>query len=149
MKLHTARFGEMDVTEERLVTFESGIPGLEHFTTYCLLPADDQDESPFYFLQSTEESGLCFFLADPFSFYPNYEVNLDDSTLAQLNLTDPAHALVLSILTVQGSLKEATMNLKAPLIFNTEERTGKQLVLKQEYGIKEPLLKQVNTEEAE
>ncbi|MCA0170594.1 flagellar assembly protein FliW [Bacillus sp. RAR_GA_16] len=149
MKLHTARFGEMDVTEERLVTFENGIPGLEHFKTYCLLPADDKDESPFYFLQSTEESGLCFFLADPFSFYPNYEVNLDDSTLAQLNLTDLAHALVLSILTVQGSLKEATMNLKAPLIFNTESRTGKQLVLKQEYGIKEPLLKQVNTEEGE
>ncbi len=89
MKLHTARFGEIDVTEERLITFENGIPGLEHFTTYCLLPADDKDESPFYFLQSTEESGLCFFLADPFSFYPNYEVNLDDSTLDQLDINDP------------------------------------------------------------
>ncbi len=149
MKLHTARFGEIDATEERLITFEHGIPGLEHFTTYCLLPADDKDESPFYFLQSTEESGLCFFLADPFSFYPNYEVNLDDSTLDQLEINDPADALVLSILTVQGSLQDATMNLKAPLILNTASRTGKQLVLKQEYGIKEPLLKQVTTQEGE
>ncbi|WP_347548336.1 flagellar assembly protein FliW [Pseudalkalibacillus hwajinpoensis] len=149
MKINTARFGEMDVSEERLMTFANGIPGLEHFTTYCLLPADDKDESPFYFLQSTEESGLCFFLADPFSFYPNYEVNLDDSTLNQLNIEDPKQALVLAILTVQGSLKDATMNLKAPLIINTAQRTGKQLVLKQEYGIKEPLLKRVTAEESE
>ncbi|MDP4551443.1 flagellar assembly protein FliW [Alkalihalobacillus macyae] len=149
MKIDTARFGEIDVHEERLMTFANGIPGLEHFKTYFLLPADDKDESPFYFLQSTEESGLCFFLADPFSFYPNYEVNLDNGTLDQLELNEPKNALVLSILTVQGSLQDATMNLKAPLIFNTVARSGKQMVLKQEYGIKEPLLKQVAAQEGE
>ncbi|KMM36552.1 flagellar assembly protein FliW [Guptibacillus hwajinpoensis] len=149
MKIDTARFGEIDVHEERLMTFANGIPGLEHFKTYFLLPADDKDESPFYFLQSTEERGLCFFLADPFSFYPNYEVNLDNGTLDQLELKDPEHSLVLSILTVQGSLQDATMNLKAPLIFNTVARIGRQMVLKQEYGIKEPLLKQVAAQEGE
>ncbi|WP_377887317.1 flagellar assembly protein FliW [Alkalihalobacillus sp. R86527] len=140
MKILTTRFGELDVNEDSLITFTNGIPGLEQYTTYCLLPADEENESPFFFLQSTEESSLCFILADSFSFYPDYEIQLDEDLLQELSIEESAHAMVLSVLTVQGSLQEATINLKAPIILNPTRGKGKQIVLSRDFQIKAPLV---------
>ncbi|MCA0988886.1 flagellar assembly protein FliW [Guptibacillus algicola] len=143
MKILTTRFGELEVNEESLITFTNGIPGLEQYTTYCLLPADEENESPFFFLQSTEESSLCFILADSFSFYPDYEIHLEENLLKELSIEEPRDAMVLSVLTVQGSLQDATMNLKAPIILNLSSGKGKQIVLSKDFQIKAPLVSAV------
>ncbi|WP_416145176.1 hypothetical protein [Planococcus koreensis] len=48
MKIHTTQFGEIDVADESVMTFEKGIPGFEEFKEYALIPADASESSPFF-----------------------------------------------------------------------------------------------------
>ncbi|TLS36610.1 flagellar assembly protein FliW [Pseudalkalibacillus caeni] len=140
MKIQTTRFGELEITEQSFIIFPNGIPGLEQEKEYVLLPADNNDETPFFFMQSVTNENLCFFLLDPFSFFHDYDVKIDDGTIEKLEINEEKDVLVFTIVTAKGSLKEATTNLKAPIIINNTKKLGKQIVLdNQEYIIKQPL----------
>ena len=76
MKIQTERFGEIEVADNRVITFNKGIPGFEEYKKYVLIPADEKGETPFFFLQSIETVEVSFFLVDPFSFFEEYDVKL-------------------------------------------------------------------------
>jgi flagellar assembly factor FliW len=140
MKITTERFGEIEVSQESIITFSKGILGLDAAKKFVLFPADEQEETPFFFLQSVEEGGLCFFILNTFSFFPEYDIELDELTIAELEIEEPEDLLVFTIVTVQGNLKEATTNLKAPVIINSNKKIAKQIVIeKGDYLIKQPL----------
>lgn len=140
MKIHTTQFGEIDVAEESVMIFEKGIPGFEDFKEYALIPADASESTPFFFLQSTASAELSFFLVDPFVFFADYDVKIEESMAARLGLEDPSGAIVLTTITTGGDMKDATTNLKAPIILNNNKRLGMQIVLdNKSCGIKQPL----------
>ncbi|MGI2328496.1 flagellar assembly protein FliW [Planococcus sp. YIM B11945] len=140
MKIQTERFGELELPENRVITFAKGIPGFEDYKEYVLLPADETGETPFFFLQSTEHAEVSFFLVDPFSFFEDYDVKLADQQVERLALEDPSDAIVLTTVTVKGEMKDATTNLKAPLVINNAQQLGMQIVLDNKtYQIKQPL----------
>jgi flagellar assembly factor FliW len=140
MNIQTARFGEMEVDENRLITFAKGIPGFEEDKRYVLLPADEQGETPFFFLQSVERAELSLLLLDSFSFFEGYDVELGDSLIGKLEIKKPEDVLVLTTVTAKGGLKEATTNLKAPIVINHSKRLGMQVVLENKsYMVKQPL----------
>ncbi len=142
MNIITPRFGKIEYTEADLITFPQGIPGVQKFKRYVLLPVKESDDVPFVFLQSTEDGDLCFLLLDTLSFFPDYEFELPESDRRSLALTEPEDVLVFTVVTVKGSLREATTNLKAPLVINQRHRIGKQIVLdKEDYLIKQPLFR--------
>ncbi|WP_404330193.1 flagellar assembly protein FliW [Mesobacillus maritimus] len=140
MKIQTVRFREIEVDESRLITFLKGIPGFDEDKQYILLPADETGESPFFFLQSVETAEVSFLLLDAFAFFAKYDVNLDDSVVEKLEIGSPDDVIVLTTVTVQGELKQATTNLKAPLVINYPKQVGMQIVLdNRDYMIKQPL----------
>ncbi|AQQ54156.1 flagellar assembly protein FliW [Planococcus lenghuensis] len=140
MKVQTERFGELEVANNRIITFQRGIPGFEEFKQYALIPADAQKDTPFFFLQSIEEGAISFFLVDPFAFFGEYDVKLEEQAVERLKLVNPSDAIVLTTVTVQDEMKDATTNLKAPLIINNKKQQGMQVVLNnKDYQIKQPL----------
>lgn len=140
MKIQTSQFGEIEVPESSVITFNKGIPGFEEFQKYVLFPADEKGEAPFFFLQSIETEEVNFFLLDTLSFFKEYEIKLEDQLVHKLQLENPADVLVLSTITVKGDLQGATTNLKAPLIINQNKQLGMQIVLdNRKYQIKHPL----------
>lgn len=140
MKIKTTQFGEVEVADASVITFEKGIPGFEDYKEYALIPADASDATPFFFLQSVEEEEVSFFLVDPFAFFGDYDVKLGDQQVERLALEEPSDAIVLTTITTTGDLKDATTNLKAPLIINNKKRIGMQAVLDNKtYQIKQPL----------
>jgi flagellar assembly factor FliW len=140
MKFTTERFGEIEVAEENVISFSKGILGFDDLKRFVLFPADEKQDTPFYFLQSVEEGNLCFFILNTFSFFPEYDIELEDSSVVELEVEKPEDVLVFTIVTVQGNLKEATTNLKAPVIININKRQAKQIVIeKGDYLIKQPL----------
>ncbi|MCM3750194.1 flagellar assembly protein FliW [Paenibacillus pasadenensis] len=126
MIIETTRFGAIEVRDKEVYTFPSGIPGFPEYKQYALIPVED---SPLFHLQSLEEGGLAFVAADPFSFYPDYEFKLPEQAERELELKTPEEVLVLNIVSIQGSLAEASLNLVAPVIFNTSSRTARQIIL--------------------
>lgn len=135
MIIHTATWGDLEVNESEVYRFEKGIPGFEDKTKFIML---DQEEAPFYYLQSTEEEELAFVVVDPFLFYPEYEFELPDSEKEELKIG--SELVIRCVLTLNKQIERSTINLLAPIVFNPEQRRGKQIVLHQtNYQTKHPL----------
>jgi hypothetical protein len=67
--------------------------------------------------------------ADPFVWFPEYHIDLDDADLARLGSNDPQHLLVLAIVTMPaGAGDPCTANLHAPLLINVREHTAHQSI---------------------
>jgi flagellar assembly factor FliW len=140
MKIQTTRFGELEVADSSVITFNKGIPGFEESMKYVLIPADEKGETPFFFLQSIDREEVNFFLVDPFAFFKEYDIKLQDQMVEKLELESPTDAIVLTTVTAKGEIKDATTNLKAPLVINNNKQLGMQIVLdNKDYLIKQPL----------
>jgi flagellar assembly factor FliW/SAM-dependent methyltransferase len=59
---------------------------------------------------------------------PDYRPEISDQDAEYLELTDPADAIVLNIVTLGGG--RATVNLKGPVVINRRSLIGKQVILK-------------------
>lgn len=127
-KIDTLRFGEIEAEKEKIICFETGIPGFEDEHEFLLVPYDE--ESPFLFLQSLNSRELAFLVVSPFVFFPAYEFEIDDAAMEQLALNNSEQLVIYSILTVPaGNIKKITANLMAPVIINQENMKAKQIIL--------------------
>lgn len=147
MKVQTSKFGEIDVQPEQVITFAKGILAFEDYKQFTLLPADKNEETSFFFLQSIEEKEVCFFLLDTLTFFSDYDIEIDQTTVDELEVKEPEELFVSTIITIKGELQKATTNLKAPIIINASQKKGKQIVLEQgDYLIKQPLFTQLQAQ---
>ena len=67
MIIQTKHFGDVEIAEEDVLTFEYGIPGFDDLTKFVILGKTDV-ESPFFWLQSLEDSGVAFVISAPFNY---------------------------------------------------------------------------------
>ena len=127
-KINTMRFGEIEVEEEKIVHFNKGIPAFEDEHEFVIIPYDE--ESPYYFMQSLKSPELAFLITTPFIFFPEYQIEVDDDTMTELDIKNSEDVLLYSIITIpNGSIRYMTANLLAPLVLNTENMQAKQLVM--------------------
>ena len=142
MQINTRLFGELKITEKDIINFPEGIPGFESDKQYILLPLEEK--APFYYLQSVNTSDLCLLMIDPFIFFPDYQIELSEGAIKQLQLpSDNPPIAVYCILTIPGDFKLATANLMAPIIINAEKKLGLQFIPeKTDYITKHPIFPQ-------
>ena len=127
-KVNTSRFGEIEVDEKKIVHFDKGIPAFEDETEFVILPYEE--ESPYYFMQSLKSPDLAFLLTKPFLFFPDYTFEIDDETLAQLDVKNQDDVFYYAMITIpNGSIRYMTANLLAPVVLNSDNMRAKQVVL--------------------
>ena len=138
-KINTARFGELNIQEDKIFHFADGLPAFEGEHRFIILPFDD--DSPYSFLQSVETPELAFLMTVPFVFFPDYEFVLEDDVMAALAIKGSEDMQVYTLVTIPGgNIKEMTANLMAPVVINKETREAKQVVLdKSQYTTKHRL----------
>lgn len=124
MRITTTRFGRIDVDDEDLLTFPSGLPGLEDCRRWALL-ADAATDS-LGWLQSTTRADVALAVVSPRRFIPDYQLRIPRSELAPLRLEEIGDAQILLVVGHGGN--GLSLNLKAPIIVNIEARTGRQVV---------------------
>ena len=125
MIVETSRFGQLEVDENRVITFSKGLLGFSKNKQYTLLQLSD--DSSFYWLQSIESAGLAFVVTDPTQFISSYRVPLKPEHGESLGFDSPQDVEVFVIVNKHGKL--LTGNLQGPLIVATRTRLGEQLVL--------------------
>ena len=76
MKVDTSRFGQLDISEDKIIHFPEGLYGFEKETDFTLLPFNPNVESPMEWKQSLKSSHLAFVITDPFLYLPNYKLKL-------------------------------------------------------------------------
>lgn len=127
-KITTNRFGDLEIEEHNVVHFPKGIPAFEEEREFILLPYDDN--SPYYYLQSAQRAELAFLLTEPFIFFPEYTIEIDDETVSELKIKNQDNVETYVILTIpNGSVRYMTANLLAPIILNSENMQAKQIIM--------------------
>lgn len=129
MILNTKNFGEIEVREEDILEFEYGIPGFENMTKFAILGKTDDENSPFFWLQSVQNSNLAFVIMNPRDLVPDYEVEIDMFTANLLKFQDENDALIYAIVTVPEDISKISINLKAPIVINAKNNRGCQVVI--------------------
>lgn len=125
MEVRTTRFGTVQIAEDRVLTFPKGLLGFSQHTRFCLL--EPGDDACFFWLQSLDEPGLAFVVTDPNLFIPEYSVPIRPEQMSDLNMARLEDAQVFVI--VNKVDQTLTGNLQGPLVVNTVNRTGEQLVV--------------------
>ena len=130
MKINTKHFGEVSIEENKIIKFAEGIPGFPNSKNYVMLSKRDQNEL-FCWLQSCDEADIAFALTVPYVFYPDYKPDVADSELATIGVhgqDDMKDISVFNIMVIPNNAKEATVNLKAPVVINEKTNMGGQFI---------------------
>lgn len=140
MLIETERFGSIKIDPELIFTFKDGIPGFPKEQQFVLLSIG-LEETPFIWMQSLASPHLCFLLVDPLAVFNYYEVAPSQSDASLLQCRPGAELQVLCMVSVpEGDLKQATVNLRAPLWFNSQSQLALQSISENDsYGIRYPL----------
>lgn len=129
----------MSCGQNKIITFPAGVPGLPAELTRFELAALAGD-SPFFFLQSRQDENVGFILINPFALFSAYEFDLPDEEAEALGISDPGNVAVFCIVNASRGIKNATVNLLAPVVVNTATGVARQVVLTDSrYGIRHPL----------
>ncbi|MBV4437195.1 flagellar assembly protein FliW [Clostridium tyrobutyricum] len=140
MELKTKFHRTINYDKKDVITFKNGIPGFENLKKFILIPAEEN--SLFGILQSTEDANIGIVVASPFNVCKNYEFDIDDDKISELNIKDNKDVLVVNTVTLDSNIENITINLKAPIVINTKHNIGEQLILDNvDYPIKYPLFK--------
>lgn len=127
MRLETPRFGLIEVPDDTIYTFPQGVPGFPTLHRYAILEAKGCE--PFRWLQSIEQPVTAFLVTDPLQVCPEYRIEVTREEIGLIALNNLDTGFVLVILSVPADPNQMTANLRAPLVFNPEQRLGRQLIL--------------------
>jgi flagellar assembly factor FliW len=114
------------ITSELLLP--AGMPGFPDDRRWTI--TELEADSPFAVLASRDTEGLELLVALPFSFFPDWDIELADADAERLGITDPSEVLVLVIVTSGEHPEDATANLLAPIIIHVGTGIAAQVVLR-------------------
>lgn len=166
MLLKTRHFGEIEIDESKIIRFDDGLPGFSNVRQFIVLETEsDEDldnkssgrldnksnaepnakdsdevlnsESPFKWLQCVDDPMLAFAIVNPFLLKPDYDVELSTEVIEYLDIEKEADVAIYAIVVVPEDITKMTMNLKAPLVMNVQNKKGVQAILDtEEYSIR-------------
>lgn len=145
MIIATEHLGNIEYSENDVLSFAHGIPGFEEEKQFILIPAEDI-EFPFSYLQSVQSADLAFIVTDPFLFVENYDFELSSSDATALNVKndeDLADISVLTIVTIPNDVDQTTINIMAPIVINHASKVGRQVLLSEYSDTKFPLFRKI------
>lgn len=117
-KIITPHFGEITIEEGFIFNFPEGILGFEDLREFVLISEDET--APFKWLVSIEVPQIGFPLLSPW---------LVDLEYQPVKNYDYDKAVFFCIVTLEDENHQMTINLKAPIILNSETLIGEQTIL--------------------
>ncbi|MCL6521061.1 MAG: flagellar assembly protein FliW [Firmicutes bacterium] len=154
MRVETSRFGTVEVDEERVIRFASGLVGMPEERRWTLLEAAPHGprqgtgagSAPLRWLQSLDHGDVALVVVDPLAFWPAYARVLDEAPApkeapAPGEEVPAGRPLLLCVAVVPPERPlETTVNLRAPLLIDPVRRVGRQVILEDErWPLRQPL----------
>lgn len=114
IKGHQHEYSDSDV-----ITFAEGLIGLPRIRRAVVLSMNEFE--PFCWLAPLDETETRFVVVDPKLIFDNYQPKFHSSASMDVQ--------TYAIVTIASDWKQTTINLRAPILINPEERTGSQQIL--------------------
>ena len=144
MKVNTKLFGEIEIDDGKVLSFENGIVGFPDLKKFALMHDDDGESeggSGLSFLVSLDEPAFAMPVVNPLLVKDDYNPVVEDDLLIPLGELKEEDMLVLVTVTVPHEIKNMTVNLMAPFIINATTRKAVQVILDDDaaYPVKYPI----------
>ena len=141
MKIQTKIFGEIEIADDKIITFENGIIGFPELKRFALLHDEEKGTNVgIRFLQSLDEPGFAMPVMDPLVVKPDYDPEVNDELLAAAGNINENNILVLVTATIPGDLTQMIVNLQGPFVINVEEHKACQIIVENgDYPVKFPI----------
>ena len=129
IKLNTSKFGEVEVSKDSIFEFIAPIIGFSDLKQYTII--DHKPDSPFKWLQSTEDMDLAFPITLCSFFGIDYQFDIPDEEAQNLDITSGDDVFVCNIANIPASNPQAaTINMLAPIVINIVNKKAMQIILK-------------------
>lgn len=149
MKITTKIFGEIEIADEKIIHFPSGIIGFRELTDFALVHDEDKGIGSIHWMQSVQEPAFAMPVMDPLLVRPDYNPEVDDELLKPLGDLDPEEMLVMVTVTVPSDLTKMSVNLKGPIVINAAEKKACQVIVEgEDYVVKFPIYDILNAKKA-
>lgn len=124
--IYQTRLGEQHIETDKIIRFPRGLVGYEQCHKFTLLQL--RPGSPFLVLQSLDSPELGLLVADPYTFVPEYCINVSTAEQTLLRVTEINQVAVLVTVTIpHGRPDRTAINLSGPILVNYERRMGLQV----------------------
>ncbi|MCR5442045.1 MAG: flagellar assembly protein FliW [Lachnospiraceae bacterium] len=141
MLIKTKIFGEVEISDEKILTFEDGIigfPDLKHFT--LIHDEEKGNDAGIRYFQSIEEPGFAMPVMNPLMVCETYNPQVSEELLSDLGNLSDENIVVLVTVTVPNDLTKMTVNLQGPIIINSDEKKGAQIIVEgNDYPVRFPI----------
>ena len=114
--LQSSRFGVLEIPDEAVIEFPSGLIGLGG-TRYALLARNE--DSAFVWLHSMDDPELAIPVTNPFRFFASFEVELDDVEADRIGISDDDDTAVYVTVRAADALEDFSANLYAPILISS------------------------------
>jgi len=112
MKINTQKFGEIEFPDDLIINFNEGPFGFEELKKFVLIKPDD---AVFYWLNSIERPEIVFAL---------FGLRVIDENYPQVENHE-----AFGIVTLNPDPLQITINMKAPIFINQNNKTAYQTIL--------------------
>lgn len=141
MLIKTRVFGEVEIEDSKIITFEHGIVGFPDMKRFALVYDEEKGvNAGIRYLQSLEEPEFAMPVMDPLEVKPDYDPEVEDELLRPLGNITTENLFVLVTVSVPKNIKDISVNLQAPIIINADECKAAQIIVEgSEYKVKYPI----------
>ncbi|MEE3354843.1 MAG: flagellar assembly protein FliW [Candidatus Weimeria sp.] len=141
MQVNTRLFGEIDTEDVKIITLTKGIIGFPDLRRFTLIydEEDDGRAKNLMWLQSIDEPEFALPVITPDTIFPEYNPTVEDDMLLELGDLREDNTYCLVTIKVPSDITAMTVNLKAPIIINTDTLQGNQIIVEDDLPVRQPV----------
>lgn len=139
MAVNTKMFGEIEIAEEKIITFEKGLIGFPDLKRFALITDAEGLDSKIQWLQSLDEPAMALPIINPYEILDEYNPVVEDELLKPLGEFKEEDMMLLVTIRVPEDITQMSINLKGPIIINAEARKGCQIIVEDELQVRFPI----------
>lgn len=135
VEVNTRLFGKIDIDDSKIITLDKGIIGFPDLKKFTLIfdSEKENDGTPgIMWFQSMDEPQFAMPVIIPNYVVPDYNPIVNDELLNGLGELNEKNIYVITTISVPEDIKNMTINLKAPIVINTETLKGAQIIVENE-----------------
>ncbi|MEA4969081.1 MAG: flagellar assembly protein FliW [Candidatus Pelethousia sp.] len=127
MIIETHRFGRVTINPDHIISFGEGLLGFEQLKRYAIILCEATE--PIQWLQAVDDPTVSLPIINPFLIKPDYELDVDDAELHSIGTPSVEEILIVNAMVLPEKIREATVNLSAPVLINLRTKQGRQIVM--------------------
>ncbi|MCR5785749.1 MAG: flagellar assembly protein FliW [Eubacterium sp.] len=151
MKVNTRLFGEIEIADEKIISFEDGVIGFPEFKKFTLIYDEEKKEKEgavsIIWLQSLDDEVFALPIMNPLIVSPDYNPHIEDEYLLPLGELNEVNTMAYVTVTIPSEIEKISVNLRAPIIINADTRKGAQIIVEEDFPVKYPIYQIIKKED--